>query len=137
MEFPFYPNHEHASPNVRHCPHFGGAALGMLVLRANIAGETHDRLHRTLDAERKRNSELVTEALGLEKELAQVKLELKLERQNKFATNAQKNGDSACDEASSPTVADLPAIETKKKRVAPVGHPGWFRPRPTLSLIHI
>ena len=90
MRFPFYPKHEHACPNVGHCPHLGGAALGTLVLRANTEGETLDRLHRTLDAERKRNSELVAEKLRLEQELAQVKLELKRGRQNKFATNAQK-----------------------------------------------
>ena len=91
MRFPFYPKHEHACPNVGHCPHLGGAALGTLVLRANTEGETLDRLHRTLDAERKRNSELVAEKLRLEQELSQAKLELKLERQNKFAVISRRN----------------------------------------------
>ena len=36
---------------------------------------------------------LVAERLGLGQELAQAKLGLKLKRQNKVATNAQKNGD--------------------------------------------
>ena len=112
MQFPFYPKHEPACPNVGQCPHLGGAALGTLVLRANSAGEELDRLHRTLDAERKRNSELVAEKLRLEQELAQVKLELKLERQNKFATNAQKNGDSTDDETASPSVDDSPVTDT-------------------------
>ena len=93
MQFPFYPKHEHACPNVGQCPHLGGAALGTLVLRANAATDTLDRLHRTLNVERKRNSESVAENLRLEQELALVKLELKLERQNKFAANAQQNGD--------------------------------------------
>ena len=53
MQFCFYPNHEHACPDVGHCPHLGGAALGALVLRANQSGSTIDGLHRTIDAERK------------------------------------------------------------------------------------
>lgn len=40
MQFPFYTRHEHACPNVGHCPHPGGAALRTLVLRANGAAET-------------------------------------------------------------------------------------------------
>jgi hypothetical protein len=43
-----------------------------------------------IDAERERNVKLVEEVQRLEEELAQAKLELKLERQNKFATNQQK-----------------------------------------------
>ena len=64
----------------------------------------------------------------LEKELAQAKLELKLERQNKFATNQQKNEPETSDTDATPP--ELPSPEAKK-RGAPVGHPGWFRPTPT------
>ena len=39
MNFCFYPNHEHACPHVSHCPHLGGAALGMLVLAASDQDE--------------------------------------------------------------------------------------------------
>ena len=111
--------------------HWGRWSCGQISRTRRSAG-----LHRAIDAERKRNSELVAEKLRLEQELAQAKLELKLERQNKFATNAQKNGDStksdsASDEAASPSADDSPVTETKKKRGAPVYHPGCFRPRPT------
>ena len=34
MGFSFYPKHEQNCPNVSHCPHWGGAALGTLVLMA-------------------------------------------------------------------------------------------------------
>ena len=95
MRFSFYPEHEYACPNVGHCPHPGGAALGTHVLKANAAGDTLDCLYRTLDGERRRISELVEENQHLEKELAQAKLELKLERQSKLATNTQKKHDSA------------------------------------------
>lgn len=78
-----------------------------------------------IDAERERISELVAENSRLQEELERVKLELKLERQNKFATNQQKAENSEAD-ASNETAPANPA----KKRGAPVGHPGWFRPTP-------
>ena len=123
MSFSFYPTHEHACPQVNHCPHVGGAALGSLVQLANETLESREYLFRTIDSERKTISRLLAEIESLKKELADVKLELKLERQNKFATNSQKN-----DKKPAATAADsLP----KKKRGAPVGHPGWFRKMPT------
>ena len=127
MQFCFYPNHEHACPDVGHCPHLGGAALGALVLRANQSGTTIDGLHRTIDAERKRNAELVELNRKLAEQLAQAKLELKLERQNKFATSGQDEEDQS-DEGGA---ADGAPTDQPKKRGAPVGHPGWFRPTPT------
>lgn len=126
MQFCFYPKHEHGCPNVRHCPHLGGAALGTLVLHANSSGDTIDQLHRLIDAERERSAKLLEENLRLETALEQVKLELKLERQNKFATNQQKDDDAEQDVAEETAAAKEP-----KKRGAPVGHPGWFRPTPT------
>lgn len=127
MQFCFYPQHEHGCPHVSHCPHLGGAAVGTLVLNANTSGDTIAGLHRSLDAERKRNAKLVEENLQLEEALKQAQLELKLERQNKFATNQQKQaGDSAENKA-----AEESATHEPKKRGAPVGHPGWFRPTPT------
>lgn len=127
MQFCFYPQHEHGCPHVSHCPHLGGAAVGTLVWNANTSDDTIAGLHRSLDAERKRNAQLVEENLQLEEALKQAKLELKLERQNKFATNQQKQaGDSAENKA-----AEESATHEPKKRGAPVGHPGWFRPTPT------
>jgi len=55
-----------------------------------------------------------------------LKLELKLERQTKFATNRQRQAGAAQSSPSqSPSRAEL------RKRGAPVGHAGWFRPTPT------
>jgi hypothetical protein len=126
VEFCFYPNHEHGCPHVRHCPHLGGAALGMLVLAANDGEEERERFYRQLDAERERGNRLFLENESLKKQLAQAKLELKLERQTKFATNQQKRADA--DSQASPPVEGKKA--KKRKRGAPVGHPAWFRPTP-------
>lgn len=128
MEFGFYPTLEHSCGNVRHCPHIAGAAIGVLVQIANNSGRTVEQLRRQLDAERDRNHKLVDENTRLEKELKQAKLELKLERQSKFATNMQKNADA---EQDAQTAVASPEEEKEKKKGAPVGHPGWFRPTPT------
>ncbi len=67
MQFCFYPTLEHACGNVRHCPHLGGAAIGSLVQIANHSGTAIEQLHRQLDGERKRSSQLVDYVLRLEK----------------------------------------------------------------------
>ena len=54
MSISFYPRHEHNCPNVNHCPHLGGAALGTLVLMATEQELNHRALHATIDAERAR-----------------------------------------------------------------------------------
>lgn len=126
MSFCFYPKLEQSCPNVSHCPHLGGAAIGTVVRLANETRESREYLFRTIDSERETISRLLEENECLRKELEQVKLELKLERQNKFATNQQKSDDTPdtpepTSEVSQPT----------KKRGAPVGHPGWYRKTPT------
>lgn len=129
MDFWFYPDHEFGCPHVGHCPHLGGAALGRLVAAAGENGQMLDMLRGQLANARKSVSELVEKNEQLKKEVEQVKLELKLERQNKFATNQQKQQETDSEDDSVP--GSPPAEETKKKRGAPVGHPGWFRPTPT------
>lgn len=127
MSYSFYPIKSDPCPNVRHCPHAGGAAISVLVLQGNKNEEHHRYLTGTIDAQRVQISKLVQENQKLEADLAQAKLALKLERQNKFATNNQKNKDAEPDIP----IADTPADEAAKKRGAPVGHAGWFRPTPT------
>lgn len=121
MDFCFYPHHEYACPQIGHCPHLGGAALSTLVDAASEQGLYLDMLHGQLDAERERNTRLVEENEKLRKELDQVRLELKLERQNKFACGREDKAD-AQDDATAQTTAsssDKPA----GKRAGEIGHP--------------
>ncbi len=115
-------------PASGHCPHLGGAALGTLVQLANANEESLESLRRTMDADRHTISRLVDENEKLRKELGQVKLELKLERQSQFATNQQTRGEDSDTAGSTPLA---PTTAPGKKRGAPVGHPGWFRKTPT------
>jgi transposase len=126
MSFCFYPKHEYACPQLCHCPHLGGASLGAVVRLANTSGDTVDRLHRQLDATRKSVSDLVVENEALKREIERLKLELKHERQTKFATNRQRQ--ARADEGKP---SESPSRVESRKRGAPAGHPGWFRPTPT------
>lgn len=127
MQFCFYPRHEHGCQHISHCPHLGGAALGTLVDLANQNEESGQYLLRTIDAQREQISRLLAQTERLEHELQQAKLELKLERQKKFATRQQQVSENT--EAAEPT---SPAANSpqRKKRGAPVGHPGCYRRPP-------
>jgi hypothetical protein len=74
-----------------------------------------DVFDERLEAARKRIGEL-------EREFAELRAKYKALHQRQFKPNRKKN--AACEEKA----ADRPPVN--KKRGAPVGHPGWFRPRP-------
>ncbi len=126
MPFCFYPKHEYGCPHISHCPHLGGAALGTLVRVAGEQEEFRRMLLGQLDVEREQVSRLVEENEQLKAKIEQLKLELKVERQSKFATSASEEPE-ANEEADEPDASD----GEPKKRGAPAGHPGWFRPTPT------
>lgn len=123
MGFCFYPEHEYGCLHVADCPHLGGAALGSLVIAAGEQEEFRRMLFGQVDYERAQTSRLLDENEKLKAEVEQLKLELKVERRSKFATSADNKPDS-------PQTADAHDA-LPKKRGAPVGHPGWFRPMPT------
>ena len=127
MSFCFYPKHEFACPHVSHCPHLGGAALGSLVHLANESGDSLDRLHRQLDATRKSVSDLVAEneALQTRGRASEARTQARAAEQVRHQSPAT----GRCRPEPSPRQA-LPRAEPRK-RGAPKGHPGWFRPTPT------
>lgn len=125
MTYTFYQRGEDACPKVKCCPHLGGAAVASVVLLANENANGRRHLLGTIDAERERNAKLFAENQRLLSELEQVKLELKLERQNKFATPQRPRVQEGDEFAAAESEKRQP-----KKRGAPVGHPGWFRPLP-------
>src|SRR5271157_2616012 len=122
MSFPFYPKHEYACPHVNHCPHLGGAALGSVVLLAAENREWTDSLLRQIDTLREQNAAQARVIAEQQERIEQLERELKAERQKQFkATRPDEEV---------PGEANEPQAEAKK-RGAPVGHPGWFRPTPT------
>ena len=122
MGFLFYPNHEYRCPHIGHCPHLGGAALGGVVLAANGNVQWTSALHRQLDDLREKDAAKDRIIAEQQERIEQLERELKAERQKQFK--------AARPEEEVPAEANEPQAEAKK-RGAPVGHPGWFRPTPT------
>jgi transposase len=122
VSFVFYPKHEYRCPNLMRCPHVGGAALGSVVFQANENDEKRSWLWRQLDAARAESDAKGRRIRELEERVAQLERELKAERQKQFKANKQ--------DEELPVETSQPQAEAKK-RGAPVGHPGWFRPTPT------
>jgi hypothetical protein len=122
MQFVFYPKHEYGCPHVSHCPHLGGASLGFLVNAADEHTEWTDSLLRQIDALRTENTAKYHRIETLTAEVEQLNRELKAERQKQFKASSEDHEETA---------PDVPPDAAPKKRGAPVGHPGWFRPTPT------
>jgi hypothetical protein len=123
MHFVFYPDHEFRCPHVKHCPHLGGAALGTLVWAAEGETEWTDALHRQIDGLRAENSAKYEKIGQLTARIEQLERDLKAERQKQFKSKKEEP------EAEIPP--DAVPGDGPRKRGAPVGHPGWYRPRPT------
>jgi hypothetical protein len=131
MHFCFYPRHEYACPHVQHCPHLGGAALGTVVSVANQSGDYLEMLHGQLDGARHSVAALLADNELLRQELEQVKLELRLERQNKFRSGCDSHRVNDEEAVADTNGEPNDAAGAPRKRGAPVGHPGWFRAIPT------
>jgi hypothetical protein len=122
MQFIFYPRHEHGCRDVDHCPHLGGASVGSLVHAADQRTEWTDALHRQIDALRADGTAKSRKIRELTARVEQLECELKAERQKQFT---RKKDEPVAEEP------DSAAPKDKKRRGAPVGHPGWYRKRPT------
>jgi transposase len=121
MHFVFYPKHEFGCRHVGHCPHLGGAPLSLLVHAADEGTELTNALHRQIDALREENTAKYHKIQELTARVEQIERELTAERQKQFKRQREE-----------PTTGDWePSPQGKKKRGAPVGHPGWYRPQPT------
>jgi hypothetical protein len=123
MHFVFYPNHEFRCPHVGHCPHLGGAALGTLVDAADERIEWTDALHRQIAGLREESTAKRHTIEELTARVEQLQRELKAERQKQFKAKKE--------EPSPEVPPESPPSEGRKKRGAPMGHPRWYRKRPT------
>jgi transposase len=122
MHFVFYPKHEFGCRHVDHCPHLGWASLGSLVHAADQQTEWTDALLRQIDALRADGTAKSQKIQELAARVEQLECELKAERQKQFTRTKDEPV---------PEESDSAAPKDKKRRGAPVGHPGWYRKRPT------
>jgi hypothetical protein len=122
MHFVFYPKHEFGCRHVDHCPHLGWASLGSLVHAADQQTEWTDALLRQIDALRADGAAKSQKIQQLAARVEQLECELKAERQKQFTRKTDEPV---------PEEPDSAALQDKKRRGAPAGHPGWYRKRPT------
>jgi transposase len=119
-----YPPYDFVCPYQDHCPPLDGMSTTWALEEVGRAEQTYqehlriiDRFYEDLDKARKRIREL-------EKELAELRAKHQALHQKQFKPNRKGDAPQCAVQA-----ADGPP--RKKKRGAPIGHPGWFRPKPT------
>jgi predicted RNA-binding protein with PIN domain len=91
----------------------------MLVAVADGNQQSIAMLQGALAAERKSMGRLVAQITQLQQQLEQTRRELRCERQRRFT----KDPPAVVEQAVS-----VPTQKRRKRRGAPVGHPGWYRP---------
>ena len=127
MPHPPYPPYDFECLYRHCCPYLDGLSTQWVLEEYRRAGEVyqeHLRIIDGFDGELKVRDERIR---VLERENAELKAKIQALHQRQFKSNKKKNaetGEKEVENASS-------ALETeKKRRGAPVGHPGWSRPQP-------
>jgi len=122
MRLPPYPPHDFECVYRHSCPYLDWLSTTWVLEEYRRAGEEyqeHLRIIEAFDPALKARDDRVR---VLERENAELKAKLQALHQRQFKSNKKKNVEEREEAPSSPG--------EKKKRGAPVGHPGWTRPQP-------
>jgi len=122
MRLPPYPSHDFECVYRHSCPYLDWLSTTWVLEEYRRAGEEyqeHLRIIEAFDPALKARDDRVR---VLERENAELKAKLQALHQRQFKSNKKKNVEESEEAPSSPG--------EKKKRGAPVGHPGWTRPQP-------
>jgi transposase len=115
-----YPPHDFECVYRHSCPYLDGLSTTWVLGEYRRAGRVYQEHLRIIDAFDPALKARNDRVRVLERENAELKAKLQALHQRQFKPNKKK--DVRDNEASSPG--------EKKKRGAPVGHPGWVRPQP-------
>jgi len=122
-----YPPHDFECLYRHSCPYLDGMSTQWVLEEYRRAAEVyqeHLRIIEGFDGELKMRDERIR---VLEREKAELKAKLQAWHQRQFKPNKKREAQRGEKEAESTS----PSSEgEKKKRGAPVGHPGWVRPKP-------
>jgi hypothetical protein len=119
-----YPPHDFECLYRHSCPYLDGLSTTWVLEEYRRAGEVYQEQLRILDGfddDLKVRDERIR---VLERENAELKAKLQAWHQRQFKSNKKKDVETGGKQGS------LSKEGEKKKRGAPVGHPGWVRPRP-------
>jgi len=122
-----YPPHDFECLYRHCCPYLDGLSTQWVLEEYRRAGDVyqeHLRIIDSFDGTLKVRDERIR---VLERENAQLKAKLQALHQRQFKPNKKSEAERGEKEVES---ASSSSGEEKKKRGAPVGHPGWMRPKP-------
>jgi hypothetical protein len=122
MRLPPYPPHDFKCVYQHACPYLNWLSTTWVLEEYRRAGQVyqeHLRIIEAFDPALKARDDRVR---VLERDNAELKAKLRALHQRQFKSNKKKNAPDSEETQSSPG--------GKKKRGAPVGHPGWSRPQP-------
>jgi transposase len=122
-----YPPHDFECLYRHCCPYLDGMSTQWVLEEYRRAGEVYQEHLRIIDAfdgDLKVRDERIR---ILERENAELKVKLEALHQRQFKPNKKKDAERGGKKDES---ASLSKEGEKKKRGAPVGHPGWVRPKP-------
>jgi hypothetical protein len=111
------------------CPHLDGRSIHYARLRLDTLPRTVDDLRLDLQETSKELDQAHQEIQDLRKQVAHYKSQWQVLHRKQFKTNIPSSGASSEKVASTGSVPIPP--KKKKKRGAPLGHPGWHRRKPS------
>jgi len=122
-----YPPHDFECLYRHSCPYLDGLSTQWVLeeyQRAHDVYQEHLRIIDLFDGHLKARDDRIR---GLERDNAQLKAKLQVLHRRQFKSNKKKDTET---EGKDVEGACLSNERKKKKRGAPVGHPGWARPKP-------
>jgi len=114
-------------PHQKSCPHLDWLSAQWVLgeyHRGQNDYDEHLQIIDRFDASLKEKDERVR---LLERENSELKAKLKMLHQRQFKANKKKDEDASAKDSKAGSSTDR---QKKKKRGAPMGHPGWMRPKP-------
>lgn len=121
-----WPPHDFECPYQHNCPYLSGLSTKWVFSEYRRAERVYQEHLRIIDRFREGIDERDKQIRALERENAELKAKYQALHQRQFKANKRKKEEPP---AVAPDTSEVDA--PKKKRGAPVGHPGWFRPVPT------
>lgn len=120
-----YPPHEFVCLYEHNCPYLDGLSTKWVLGEYRRADDTYHEHLRIIDIQHEELKKAQNRIRDLERECAEFKAKYHALHQRQFKANKKKDG---ADKGNADT--RTPNARGKKKRGAPVGHPGWSRPKP-------
>ncbi len=122
-----YPPHDFECLYRHSCPYLDGLSTTWVLGEYRRAGEVYQEHLRIIDGFDDELRVREQRIRVLERENAQLKARLQALHQRQFKPNKKRDADNGTKQVEG---ASLSNEGKKKKRGAPVGHPGWVRPKP-------